>query len=232
MAGALGLATQADATLVATSAQGGSALGGVNYLNFDGLTSGFQGTASYGSGASGVDVSFTPDAQAVQNSLVDQYAAPYLSLDNNLHFGGLYAGADTTTYLTSGSDGNVNGASITFSFNHGQNYFGLLWGSVDDYNTLTFYNGATPLGSLSGSDIGYTGPNGSQGNQAANGTVYVNIVSSVDFTKVVATSSQYAFEFDNVAYGVVPEPTTILAGALMLLPFGASAVRILRRQAA
>ena len=30
----------------------------------------------------------------------------------------------------------------------------------------------------------------------------------------------------------VPEPTTILAGALMLLPFGASAVRILRRQAA
>jgi hypothetical protein len=31
-------------------------------------------------------------------------------------------------------------------------------------------------------------------------------------------------------YTVVPEPTTMIAGALLLLPFGASTLRILRRR--
>ena len=31
------------------------------------------------------------------------------------------------------------------------------------------------------------------------------------------------------AYNVVPEPTTIIAGALLLLPFGASTIRFLRK---
>jgi hypothetical protein len=34
---------------------------------------------------------------------------------------------------------------------------------------------------------------------------------------------------DNVQISAVPEPTTMIAGALLLLPFGASAIRILRR---
>ncbi|MGH7972845.1 MAG: hypothetical protein ACREIC_29370, partial [Limisphaerales bacterium] len=36
---------------------------------------------------------------------------------------------------------------------------------------------------------------------------------------------------DNVVLTAVPEPATILAGALLLLPFGASTIRILRRNA-
>jgi hypothetical protein len=36
--------------------------------------------------------------------------------------------------------------------------------------------------------------------------------------------------FDNQS--AVPEPTTIISAALMLLPFGASTLRILRRQRA
>jgi hypothetical protein len=31
---------------------------------------------------------------------------------------------------------------------------------------------------------------------------------------------------------VVPEPTTMIAGALLLLPFGASTLRVLRRRTA
>jgi hypothetical protein len=59
----------------------------------------------------------------------------------------------------------------------------------------------------------------------------VNINSTLGFDSVVATSSQYAFEFDNVAYSAtpVPEPTTMIAGALLLLPFGASTIRFLRK---
>ena len=67
------------------------------------------------------------------------------------------------------------------------------------------------------------------GNQGAVGTYYVNINSSLVFDKVVATSTQYSFEVDNVSYNRtpvtlrsvanVPEPATllILAGGLVCL---------------
>jgi hypothetical protein len=37
---------------------------------------------------------------------------------------------------------------------------------------------------------------------------------------------------DNVRISAVPEPTTVIAGALLLLPFGASTIRILRKKTA
>lgn len=39
----------------------------------------------------------------------------------------------------------------------------------------------------------------------------------------------YAAQANGYVVEVVPEPTTLLAGALLLLPFGASALRLLRR---
>ena len=42
-------------------------------------------------------------------------------------------------------------------------------------------------------------------------------------------SAQPAFWVDDISLVAVPEPTTIIAGALLLLPFGASTLRILRR---
>lgn len=36
--------------------------------------------------------------------------------------------------------------------------------------------------------------------------------------------------FEEWSYSAVPEPTTVLAGALLLLPFGASTLRVLRRK--
>jgi hypothetical protein len=40
------------------------------------------------------------------------------------------------------------------------------------------------------------------------------------------------FAIDNISLTAVPEPTTMVAGALLLLPFGASTLRILRRRTA
>ena len=37
---------------------------------------------------------------------------------------------------------------------------------------------------------------------------------------------------DNFTFTPVPEPTTMIAGALLLLPFGASTLRMLRRRTA
>jgi hypothetical protein len=47
----------------------------------------------------------------------------------------------------------------------------------------------------------------------------------------LATTPGYdrVIDLDNVSLVAVPEPATIISGALLLLPFGASTVRILRR---
>jgi len=190
-------------------------------INFDDLPLGSaDGTASGPNGS--VGVSFISDGQTVVGAVSGGYAAPVLSGGNGNGFGpgsiNQALGTDQTRYLTTGT------GSATLTFGSAQTYLGLLWGSVDTYNTLSFYNGLNLVGSLTGGQVFQP----AKGAQDASGTVYVNI-SGITFNQVVASSTSYAFEFDNVA--VVPEPTTMIAGALLLLPFGASTLRSLRRKA-
>ena len=83
------------------------------------------------------------------------------------------------------------------------------------------------MGSIGGTDV-WAGANGNQG---VYGTYYVNINSDLPFDSVVASSSNYAFEFDNVAFIAppaspgggrpVPEPSSLaLLGAGLLALFG------------
>jgi hypothetical protein len=166
----------------------------------------------------GVTVTLTPDAAFVTGSQSGLYAAPFLSGNNGVGFGpggtDQPNGVDTTQYLTTGSTGAFANAMIEIAFSTPQRYFGLLWGSVDDYNTLEFFNGNVSVGVLTGLDVT---PN-AVGNQGEQGTFYVNINSTLDFDRLVFTSSQYAFEFDNIAFNQdevsIPEPTTLgLLGA-------------------
>jgi hypothetical protein len=191
------------------SASVGGAPTGVSYANFDKLPLGAAGGVN-----NGIGVSFTGDGQVVQGSLSGVYAAPYLSSGNGTLFGDPTDGPDATKYLTTGI------GSVTLTMPGEEHYLGLLWGSVDGYNTLSFYNGSALIGSVTGADV-MSNPNGDQGQF---GTFYVNINSMESFDKVVATSSSYAFEFDNVAYNVssVPEPSSFvlaLVAALGMLPY-------------
>lgn len=217
----MGLAATASATPIFSASVGGAPSGADAYETFDGLATGSAG----GMLASGIMVTFATDAQAVQGSVSGNHAAPYLSGGNGTNFGGQPDGPDASVYLTSGSSGTVPGAGVTLTFPEQEMYMGLLWGSVDTYNTLTFLNGTTEVGIFTGAMIaGAAGAgNCADGNQLAQGTCYVNINFSSPFTSVVATSSAYAFEFDNVAFSTkpigVPEPgvaSMFLLGLLLL----------------
>jgi hypothetical protein len=85
---------------------------------------------------------------------------------------------------------------------------------------LSFYDGNTLLFDFTGLDVTRL----ANGNQGVNGTFYVNITSDVKFDRVIASSSQYSFEFDNVALAntgtpsqEIPEPGTLALLGLGLL---------------
>lgn len=201
-------AGRADADLFIISSVGGAPnVPGVVRDNLNWLALGAGGGVSP---STAIDIAFQTNAQAVQGSVGGQYAAPFLSGDNGTGFGAPDQpnGVDTTTYITSGSTGAVGTARVVITLPSLAQYFGLLWGSVDTYNTLEFFNGNTSVGTITG---GQVTPQAT-GNQGEQGTFYVNINSTLAFNRIVATSSQYAFEFDNVAFAErqIPEPATML----------------------
>jgi hypothetical protein len=204
----IGVVHSASAGLIVNSSVGGAPTG-ANYVNFDNLPLGNAGGTS-----GGIGVSFTSgDGGAVQGALSGRYAAPFLSGGNGSLFGNPANGADTTTYLSTGI------GTITLTLPGPEKYFGLLWGSVDTYNSLELFNGASLVGTVTGTDV----TAGANGNQGALGTFYVNISDDLAFNKVKLISTQYAFEFDNVAYGTaaaIPEPGTIAIFGAGLLAFG------------
>ena len=207
---------------VITASVGGAPDGAFFYENFDSLA------ATGGATTNGITVSFsgTGAGTASLPDLSGQYAAPFISGDNGTLFGNSQAdGPDATQYLTTGI------GQVTMQLNAYHQYFGLLWGSVDNYNTLSFYDNNSLLFSFTGLDVS----NLANGNQGMGGTLYVNINSSDIFNRVVASSTGYAFEFDNVALafdpvslpilGEVPEP-----GTLALLGLGLFAGITARRR--
>ena len=196
---AASLASSANAAIISVNGSVGGAPSGVSYVNFDNLSNGATGSLT-GTGPNGsVALTINPNARVATGAASGQYAAPYISGSNGNGFASqVLPGADTTPYLTSGRTGD--GGSIKMDFGSDQQYLGLLWGSVDSYNKLSFYDSNDVLvGQVTGSDV-TASPNGNQGQ---NGTLYVNIVAD-PFRYVVASSTSFAFEFDNVAYNESP----------------------------
>ncbi|MGH7121825.1 MAG: PEP-CTERM sorting domain-containing protein [Acetobacteraceae bacterium] len=95
------------------------------------------------------------------------------------------------------------GGSLTITFTSPQTAFDLLWGSVDDYNGLTFQ---TSSQTITGSDIVAAIP----GITTGTSNVAAELSDLDPFTSITITSTSAAFEF---APGTpVPEP-----GSLALL---------------
>lgn len=216
--------TVANAAVIDASVGGVPDALGVVYENFNGLPAGAGGGVT----GSGITVSFAgTGGGAVTGSASGQYAAPFLSAGNGALFGDA-DGPTTSQYLSTGI------GSAELELGNDFQYFGVLWGSVDDFNLLEFYDDADLLFSFSGLDVDGL----ADGDQGASGTYYVNINSDTAFNRVVASSTDYAFEFDNVALGIDPigpgpsevsEPAALAVMGLGLLGMGFVARR--RRKA-
>jgi hypothetical protein len=130
---------------------------------------------------------------------------------------------DANFVLGTGEIGNhfvgiPGGGSLTFSFAAPTTYFGLLWGTVDDFNTITFYDGATVVGSFTGSDL-LDPPD-------ATSAIYANFFANGGtFTSVTVTSSANSFEIDNVRVAATPLPAALGLFGSAIAAMGALGLR-------
>ena len=183
-------------------------------------------------------------------------ARPYINSDDNPPYGSDWASvfAKVNTQAPGLRVGDITGGGFTVSgMNHPDAVYGTLYlspsgGSVADVlinlsMTRTGLNGnyVYTFGLGSAADVLVSPPN----------WVYAEPQGSLDFAEVIAWAnlnepSDYAaffgpqiglsntsgttFTISEIELQIVPEPTTMIAGALLLLPFGASTLRILRKK--
>lgn len=126
---------------------------------------------------------------------------------------GLYAqpAGINTSYLTVPNP--IANGSATFTLGTQSDYFGLFWGSIDSYNSISFFLNGNQVASFTGTQIvGGTYANGNQ--VSLNSNRYINFDFGSDtFDTVKLTSNGFAFESDNHAFrnvSSVSEPSTLL----------------------
>lgn len=134
---------------------------------------------------------------------------------------------DDTNYYTVAYPQQTGVGTFTADAGASYNYFGLYWGSIDDYNTLSFYNNNALIANITGLQVIAAGA--ALGDQTAPGSNrYVNFLFDTTFNRVDFGTTQFAFETDNHAFASVPEPATL--GLLGLGLLGTSLARRRKKQ--
>lgn len=149
-----------------------------------------QETVQFGSGSNAGSISYSGTSGIYMGNVAGRTAAPWTP-----------TGLETRNYFST----QPNGA-ITINYSQNQQYFGIMWGSVDSYNSLSFYNNNTLIDQVGGRDV-VQNPNGSQ---AATGTYFANFNFAADsgFNRVVFSSTSPAFEFNMIAYSTQTQAIT------------------------
>jgi len=191
-----------------TQNQTTSNLGGVTTVGFT------SGVGSLPAGYTENGITYTGGGIIANGaSLANQYAAPP---------------GVTTNYLSLGGDGQPS--PVTIALGSLKRYFGLYVGSIDSYNSFTFFNGSDQVGSsLNGNQLAALVGLPANGNQGINGAGYAEFSDNIGFDKIVLASSRAALESDNHAFSTnVPTPA-LLPG---LIGMGVAALRKRKNEAA
>lgn len=178
---------------------------GAYFINYDYTADGNNFTSPYSvtvenfNGGLSAGWTWTGSYEIVNGSLEGKYSAP----------GGIDgATKDLTDYVTAPRSDSSGSGSVRVTGLPVSNYFGLWWGSMDTYNTLTFYNGDLVVATITGTDVAVG--NDANGNQIIPATNhYVNFLGLPNFDSFEMSSSQFAFEADNIAVGNVPIPPAL-----------------------
>jgi hypothetical protein len=193
-------------------------------LTFEGLKT-YEGIGNFYNGGAGslgstsgqnYGISFGDDSLAIISDVVGG--------------GGNFSGSPsmpTIAFFLTGSGDIMN---VPSGFDTG---FSFYYSAAVYSGSVSVYDGVNGTGNILATldlPVTPTNPNGSYGtynNWQPVGVSFSGTAKSVNFSGV----ANY-IGFDNVTLGSqtpVPEPSTIIAGAMLLLPFGASMVRKLRK---
>jgi hypothetical protein len=156
--------------------------------------------------AAGYTMTWNSNAGIYQGPLVSGIAAPPQN--------------DNTKYLSV-----LTGGSATLTAPGTMNSMSFYWGSMDEYNKITFQGTNGFSKSFDGDDLN-SPANGNQQAASTNRRYYFTFDPNDKINKVIFSSTGNSFEFDNIAVNDpptdVPEPLTLslfasgLAGAAFL----------------
>jgi hypothetical protein len=201
MAGALGLAVEAHASLydITFSATDGSGVTAIGTLDVNSFGVATGGSLDVSGGANPGDYTLLAQPSTPGSYAFDPSSPPHASFDD---------------LVFPGSNPFLNQASI---------YGGLVWENAGDTVGFKMFYNTPAYAAVLNADYGVP----TLANESADQNEYALWGWN--------TSGPFGYgpqSFGSATLTAVPEPTTIIAGVLLLLPFGTSTLRILRRNRA